>query len=218
MSQPAKIPEPSIDEILASIRRSIVPDEDAGKRAARKSGSRKAAPAPLGASAPAGAKGRRGDGEAARPGSGSDAAGGQRVDPAADKGTSGAPDDGHPRLKREARIPEDDPGRRGTDCAPGDPGEVEASTPTVGHTEAAESETDPAHTPDSPLLSPRTTAAVDTAFNSLANTVLSQNPRTLEDLVREMLKPMLKAWLDANLPEIVERLVRAEIERVSRRG
>jgi cell pole-organizing protein PopZ len=48
--------------------------------------------------------------------------------------------------------------------------------------------------------------------------VLSQNPRTLEDLVREMLKPMLKAWLDANLPDMVERLVRAEIERLSRRG
>jgi cell pole-organizing protein PopZ len=47
--------------------------------------------------------------------------------------------------------------------------------------------------------------------------VLSQNPRTLEDLVREMLKPMLKAWLDANLPDMVERLVRAEIERLSRR-
>jgi cell pole-organizing protein PopZ len=59
---------------------------------------------------------------------------------------------------------------------------------------------------------------VDTAFNSLTHTVLSQNPRTLEDVVREMLKPMLKAWLDANLPNMVERLVRAEIERVSRRG
>ena len=39
---------------------------------------------------------------------------------------------------------------------------------------------------------------------------------SLEDLVREMLKPMLKAWLDDNLPNMVERLVRAEIERVSR--
>jgi uncharacterized protein len=66
------------------------------------------------------------------------------------------------------------------------------------------------------LLSPRTTAAVDSAFNSLAHTVLMQNSRTLEDLVREMLKPMLKAWLDDNLPTMVERLVRAEIERVSR--
>ena len=69
---------------------------------------------------------------------------------------------------------------------------------------------------DRALLSPRATAAVDTAFNSLAHTVLSQNARTLEDLVREMLKPMLKSWLDDNLPNMVERLVRAEIERVSR--
>ena len=54
------------------------------------------------------------------------------------------------------------------------------------------------------------------SFNSLAHTVLAQNARTLEDLVREMLKPMLKSWLDDNLPNMVERLVRAEIERVSR--
>jgi cell pole-organizing protein PopZ len=66
------------------------------------------------------------------------------------------------------------------------------------------------------LLSSRTVAAVDLAFNTLAQTVLVQNSRTLEDLVREMLKPMLKAWLDDNLPGLVERLVRAEIERVSR--
>jgi len=66
------------------------------------------------------------------------------------------------------------------------------------------------------LLSPATSAAVDSAFNSLAQTVLVQNARTLEDLVREMLRPMLKSWLDDNLPGMVERLVRAEIERVSR--
>ena len=37
---------------------------------------------------------------------------------------------------------------------------------------------------------------------------------TIEDLVREEVRPLLKAWLDANLPPVVERLVRAEIERV----
>ncbi len=58
--------------------------------------------------------------------------------------------------------------------------------------------------------------AVESAFNSLANTVLSNNARTLEDLVKEMLRPMLKAWLDDNLPGLVERIVKAEIERVSR--
>ena len=45
---------------------------------------------------------------------------------------------------------------------------------------------------------------------------LIQNARTLEDLVREMLRPLLKGWLDDNLPGIVERIVRQEIERVSR--
>ena len=50
----------------------------------------------------------------------------------------------------------------------------------------------------------------------LANTVLSNNARTLEDLVKEMLRPMLKSWLDDNLPGLVERIVKAEIERVSR--
>ncbi len=66
------------------------------------------------------------------------------------------------------------------------------------------------------LLSSATSAAVDSAFNALAHTVLVQNARTLEDLVREMLRPMLKTWLDDNLPGLVERLVRAEIERVAR--
>jgi cell pole-organizing protein PopZ len=66
------------------------------------------------------------------------------------------------------------------------------------------------------LMSTATSAAVDNAFNTLAQTVLMQNARTLEDLVREMLRPMLKSWLDDNLPSMVERLVRSEIERVSR--
>ena len=70
--------------------------------------------------------------------------------------------------------------------------------------------------PDAGLLSPSTSAAVDSAFNSLAYTVFGQNARTLEDLVKEMLRPMLKSWLDDNLPGLVERIVRAEIERVSR--
>ena len=70
--------------------------------------------------------------------------------------------------------------------------------------------------PERALISNETIAAVDSAFNSLAHTVIGQNARTLEDLVREMLRPMLKSWLDDNLPGMVERIVRAEIERVSR--
>jgi cell pole-organizing protein PopZ len=67
-----------------------------------------------------------------------------------------------------------------------------------------------------PLLSRSASVAVDSAFASLTHTVLTQNARTLDDLVKDMLRPMLKAWLDDNLPSLVERLVRAEIERVSR--
>ena len=69
---------------------------------------------------------------------------------------------------------------------------------------------------DGGLISNETIAAVDSAFNTLANTIIGQKPRTLEDLVKEMLRPMLKSWLDDNLPSLVERIVRGEIERVSR--
>ena len=200
MSQPAKDPEPSIDEILASIRRSIVPDDDAEKPAARKPASRKrAAPA---TSAPDSDKG-----------GGVERAG---LDAAADEGSDGGQRDGPRLLKREARLPEREQGRIDALNAPGGP--EEAPAPEIGLIEAMESGAGHASALDAALLSPHTSAAVDTAFNSLAHTMLSQNPRTLEDLVRDMLKPMLKAWLEANLPDIVERLVRAEIERVSRRG
>lgn len=69
---------------------------------------------------------------------------------------------------------------------------------------------------EDPLLSRATDTAVQSAFNNLALTIMSNQARTLEDLVKEMLRPMLKSWLDDNLPTLVERLVRAEIERVSR--
>ncbi|SFH81120.1 PopZ family protein [Bradyrhizobium sp. cf659] len=72
--------------------------------------------------------------------------------------------------------------------------------------------------PQQPILAQSTVSAVESAFNSLAHTVLSSNARTLEDLVKEMLRPMLKSWLDDNLPGLVERIVKAEIERVSRGG
>ena len=58
---------------------------------------------------------------------------------------------------------------------------------------------------------------VHSPSNALAQTVLVENVRTLEDLVREMLQPMLRSWLDDNLPTLVERLVLVEIERIAGR-
>ncbi len=66
------------------------------------------------------------------------------------------------------------------------------------------------------LISAATDQAVQHAFGSLSSMVVSRNARTIEDLVQEMLRPMLKSWLDENLPTMVERMVRAEIERVAR--
>ncbi len=47
-------------------------------------------------------------------------------------------------------------------------------------------------------------------------TMLGNGARTLEDMVIELMRPMLKGWLDENLPAIVERMVQKEIERITR--
>jgi cell pole-organizing protein PopZ len=68
-------------------------------------------------------------------------------------------------------------------------------------------------------LSPHTDAVVSGAFNQLATTMLrSGSARTLDDLVEDMLRPMLGSWLDVNLPPLVEKLVREQIERLSCRS
>jgi hypothetical protein len=66
------------------------------------------------------------------------------------------------------------------------------------------------------LLSQDASASVSGAFGRLGASMRPSQPQTVEDLMKEMLRPMLKAWLDDNLPSLVERLVRAEIERVTR--
>lgn len=68
------------------------------------------------------------------------------------------------------------------------------------------------------LISPTTDASVAASFQSLAASMFLRESDMLARTTREMLRPMLKQWLDDNLPIIVERLVRAEIERVARGG
>ncbi|WPB82965.1 DUF2497 domain-containing protein [Sediminicoccus rosea] len=74
------------------------------------------------------------------------------------------------------------------------------------------------------LLDPMAAAAAAAALGQLSRAVsqertasVSRGGPTIEDVVREELRPLLKAWLDAHLPATVERLVRAEIERVMAR-
>src|SRR5262249_19580299 len=66
------------------------------------------------------------------------------------------------------------------------------------------------------LLSPKADASIPSSFQTLATTMLLQENGLIEEMAREMLRPMLKQWLDDNLPVMVEKLVRAEIERVAR--
>jgi cell pole-organizing protein PopZ len=66
------------------------------------------------------------------------------------------------------------------------------------------------------LISREANNAVHAAFHALEQTILVNKSRELEDVIRDMLQPMLKIWLDDNLPGMVERLVRVEIEQISR--
>jgi len=79
----------------------------------------------------------------------------------------------------------------------------------------------PAPGPDDALVAPEAAAAAASSVSALMRTLASERNAavyrggpTIEDLVREEIRPLLKQWLDANLPPLVERLVRAEIERV----
>ena len=116
--------------------------------------------------------------------------------------------------------------------APGEPLEVAPARP--------EPEPDPEPPPPMPvpmplatpvaapaidrLIAPEAEASAASSMNSLmrtldsnrqaTGTLLYRGGPTLEDMVREEMRPMLKDWLDTNLPPLVERLVRAEIERV----
>ena len=74
------------------------------------------------------------------------------------------------------------------------------------------------HHDSASIVSADTSVAVHASFEALAATVMAQNTAMIEESIRTMLRPMLKTWLDDNLPVIVERLVRAEIERVARGG
>ncbi len=69
-----------------------------------------------------------------------------------------------------------------------------------------------------PLVSAEAASSVASHFEALATSMFINDSGLLQKYAQEMLRPMLKQWLDDNLPVIVERLVRAEIERVARGG
>jgi uncharacterized protein len=238
MTQPAKAQEPSMEEILASIRRIIADDESKPAPAAaeppkpeppRAPPPKAAAPAPRPRVAPAAAapapkpapppptaKNSQDDIDAMLAGLDAETSAAEirAPEPAADVF----------ELTEQMAIAEEPPVMVQKSAAfrqvvPQD--DLEFSEPRPAARQQAPAAdpipfTEAAAPPARPLMSAAATASVETAFSALTNTVLSNNAPTLEDLVKEMLRPMLKSWLDDNLPKMVERIVRAEIERVSR--
>lgn len=94
-----------------------------------------------------------------------------------------------------------------------------ASTPTPTTIEAIMPSPAAVITPTADtILSPPTASAAAGALARLAGSLrVSDTPgQTVEGVVRELLKPMLKEWLDKNLPAIVESRVEAELERIAR--
>jgi cell pole-organizing protein PopZ len=250
MTQPAKVQEPSMEEILASIRRIIADDEakpavaeaavaapkpvpppaaPAAKPAmtnippstipAAQAAAAKVAPAvapkpaPPPMPAPA-ATNSQDDIDAML--AGFDAAPAEEVRPA-------EPEPDVFELTDDMVLPDPEPAPSFQRVEPED--DLEFAEAVAASTERPRtpmfdppSYDAPPQQPSAQMLSQTTVSAVESAFHTLANTVLSNNARTLEDLVKEMLRPMLKSWLDDNLPGLVERIVKAEIERVSRGG
>ncbi|KAA5804613.1 DUF2497 domain-containing protein [Alkalicaulis satelles] len=72
---------------------------------------------------------------------------------------------------------------------------------------------------DDSLLDEAPASAASSMFAALSENlrVSSEQGQTLEGIVRELMRPMLKQWLDENLPAIVEEKVQAEVDRIARR-
>jgi uncharacterized protein len=186
-------PEPSMEEIIASISRLIAEDKDpAGKRVGTKAQSAGAAPAP----------GETSDILELTQVVNEDGSV-RRVSPWAEVAAaqSASPDP-------PAASPADATGR---------------SEPLPSHADAArEPKLDSGR---ERIVSAATSGAAAAAFAQLGALPREQRnepeltlggvERTLEEIVREMLRPLLQSWLDNHLPGIVERLVREEIARVA---
>ena len=70
--------------------------------------------------------------------------------------------------------------------------------------------------PDTDILSEKAASAALGGFTKLADSVrLGQGDATIHQIVQDLLKPMLAEWLDDNLPDIIERLVQQELDKLS---
>ena len=170
--------EPSMEEILSSIKRIIAEEGDGAMAAARARRQARPAPAPLPDPEPY-------DDE--------------EILELSDAVAAAPQPQSQPRTEPEA-APE-------APIAPSEPAPVAAAPAAT-----------PATTPAASLLSPRTAEATRGPLDALSRMVVKPEVAgsdTLEGMVREMVRPMLRDWLDAHLPQLVESMVAREISRIT---
>lgn len=98
---------------------------------------------------------------------------------------------------------------------------AEEETPAPAQSQAqapAPASTNEQTSANSALISAGSEAKVAASFAQLNDAITASSSQSLEEMANDMLKPMLQEWLDNNLPGLVEKLVREEIERVARGG
>jgi cell pole-organizing protein PopZ len=194
--------EPSMEEILASIR-AIIADDKA--TAAAKAAVVRPAPA-AGSQVIYSSFGQRA----------ADAAG-QPV--AAPTVVWSRPEDSEPQVAepepQDGELPIAEPEPHVAELQVAEP-EPQSAEPSPAPTAEAYEPAEEPH--EEPLLSEEVDRHVGASFQALAVSLAMPDPRRVEEMTRELLRPMMKAWLDENLPSLVERLVKAEIQRVARGG
>lgn len=175
--------EPTMEEILASIRR-IISEDDAAPAAE----AAPEAPAPVEAAAP-------------------------EPDPQPEPEPMAAPE---PVAEPVAAVAEPEEEELELTDKVETLGDLDVFSPTSAEAEA-EPEPVVAQIPSETLVSAGAASAAASAFGQLSAAILMpKGDHTLEDVVRELLRPMLQQWLDANLPSIVQQAVEAEVDRIAR--
>ena len=126
-----------------------------------------------------------------------------------------------PEETKETAMPEaEESVESATSEAEEEPAKVEDNKPeAAAPVETPSAPVPPVKSEDEPLLSePVEKAALDAMSELAKKTAVDHQGITLEDIVRAELKPLLKQWLDKHLPGLIERLVREELDRVAKRA
>ena len=195
-------PEPTMEEILASIRR-IISEDDAPAPAAADTAASPGDPPEPPFPPPAHAPASHADDVLELT---------ERVEPEP------------PPAPRAPAFHEPEPAAAAPPRAPATPaslGDLDFDAPPAApppKPAPAATATGPAIGAEEPLVGSGAAGRAADHFGALASSLaMPAQGRTLEDVVRELLRPMLKDWLDQHLPAIVEARVQDEVERISRR-